>query len=63
MNEMGGKTRGPEARDAFPGERTPRELLRFRARIAAGYYDRLHVVEDLARRLLARGDLDPPPGS
>lgn len=62
MDEMDEKTRGPEAAGDFPHERTPRELLRFRGRIAAGYYDRLHVAEKLARRILARGNLDSPPG-
>lgn len=62
MDEMDEKTRGPEAPCDLPHERTPRELLRFRGRIAAGYYDRLHVAEKLARRILFRRDLDLPPG-
>ncbi len=57
------KTLEPVPRERSRRERTPAELLRFRLRIARGYYDRPEVAEAVARRLLGTGALDPPPCS
>lgn len=63
MNSNDHKPLGPLGGGSVPPERTPAELRRFRLRVAEGYYDRPSVAETVARRLLARGDLDPPPGA
>ena len=61
MDEKPETTLGPGSRRDRTSERTPLEIVRFRRRIARGVYDRAEVAEVVARRLLARGDLDPPP--
>ena len=61
MSETEHRAQGSAPDDDVAPERTPRELLRFRRRAAAGYYDLPSVADVVARRLLARGDLDPPP--
>jgi ribosomal protein S12 len=41
-------------------ELTPEQIAEIRRRIQAGVYNSLHVVNEVARRILARGDLGRP---
>ena len=48
--------RGPEA-DAASGEMSADRLAVLRQRVLSGAYDSLHVVEQVAQRMLQRGDV------
>ena len=52
----------PVVRDA-DAELTAEQIAEIRTRIASGAYDSLEVVDAVARRILASGDLASPPPS